>query len=297
MIPVSVVIPIHNNEKTLDRCIQSALKQGTVEIILVNNNSTDSSRNIAETYTSESNVSLHDCTPQGSAHARNMGLELSTSNYIQFLDADDYLLEDKLNKQLDLIGKADIVSSAYKVIEEGYEENKSIEEHIWKGLILGTLGVTSSMLFRKSALEKAGAWDPSISNNQEYDVLFRILQQGGQLVSSSEIGTVKDNRSISSISKTTVATYPIIAISLRQKIEKHLKEKNLITDELDSILHRFYYDKICWLFQHDQNNAQILYKEIFSDPEKRKAIPFGKRILENLFGFGNLRALKAKLSS
>jgi len=298
MIPVSVVIPFHNNEQTLERCIRSALCQnnGENQILLIDNNSTDNSAKLAASFEGNQNVNVYKCTEPGSAHARNLGLDLSIYDFIQFLDADDHLLVDKLSLQLKAINTADVISSAYETEEENFSEKKLLSKNIWEGLILGTLGVTSSMLFKKSAVLRAGKWDIAIPNNQEYDLIFRILKTGGSVVTQNEFTTIKDNRQVNSISNTTKALYPMTAVTLRQQIEEYLSTNNLITPSLDTTLYRFYYDKICWLHSYDPEQAIYLYNQLFSDSEKRKVIPYFKRILESLLGFGNVRKIRAKFS-
>ena len=99
----SVVIPFYNAEATLIRSIDSVLAQQnvTLEILLIDNNSTDKSLTIAQSYADKyPRVTLAIESNQGANHARNLGLSLATKEWIQYLDADDKLLPLKIFNQL-----------------------------------------------------------------------------------------------------------------------------------------------------------------------------------------------------
>lgn len=93
MAKVSIIVPIYNVEKYLDRCIKSLINQTLydIEIVLVNDGSTDSSKKIAEKYSKIDNrIVLINKENEGGSIARNTGLNLATGEYIMFLDSDDY---------------------------------------------------------------------------------------------------------------------------------------------------------------------------------------------------------------
>lgn len=91
---VSVVIPIYNMEKYLERSIQSLLKQSLqdIEIILVNDGSSDSSLEICKRYESiDKRVKVINKSNAGVSSARNAGLDIATGDYIGFIDPDDWV--------------------------------------------------------------------------------------------------------------------------------------------------------------------------------------------------------------
>ena len=91
---VSIIIPIYNVEKYLQQCLESICNQTLqeIEIICVNDGSTDNSRNIAYEYAhKDSRICIIDSENQGLSSARNQGLARARAEYIQFLDADDYV--------------------------------------------------------------------------------------------------------------------------------------------------------------------------------------------------------------
>lgn len=91
---VSVIVPYYNEEKHLERCIESIISQtySCLEIILVNNCSDDSSKEIAEGYALKDNrIVLIECNEKGLYFARNKGLEYFNGEYVVFVDSDDCL--------------------------------------------------------------------------------------------------------------------------------------------------------------------------------------------------------------
>jgi len=91
---ISVIVPIYNVEKYLPQCLDSIIHQtyGNLEIILVNDGSIDSSREICFKYRSaDTRVVLIDKSNGGLSDARNMGCSIATGDYISFVDSDDVL--------------------------------------------------------------------------------------------------------------------------------------------------------------------------------------------------------------
>ena len=102
---LSIIVPVFNTEKYLDRCILSLLHQGleewNYEIILVNDGSTDGSLSICKRYSSEhTNIRMISQPNQGLSAARNTGIHNARGKYICFVDSDDYLEEMGLAKLL-----------------------------------------------------------------------------------------------------------------------------------------------------------------------------------------------------
>lgn len=127
MIRVSIIVPIYNVEKYLDRSIQTLMKQTLqeIEIILVNDGSTDSSLEICKKYAQlDKRIYIIDKENGGVSSARNSGLEAANGEYIAFCDPDDYveldMYESMYKKIIDT--NADICISNYIV-----ENNKGMK--------------------------------------------------------------------------------------------------------------------------------------------------------------------------
>lgn len=101
MIKSSVIIPVYNTKEYLDECIQSVLSQTQkeTEIIIVDDGSTDGSREIIEEYENEyENIIAIYQSNQKLGAARNVGVKVASGKYIYFLDSDDYIETDLLEK-------------------------------------------------------------------------------------------------------------------------------------------------------------------------------------------------------
>ncbi len=182
----SIIIPYRNAAATLDRAIRSVLAQTEMdwELLLVDNKSVDNGPNIAagrQALHPTRITCLREDRP-GAPHARNHGLAAAQGEFVQFLDADDELLPDKLSHQLTL-------ARAYPTGPIGggyyYHDLKGRitkvtpgEESIWVSLMAGRVGITSSMLFRRDQLTAVGGWDPTLAGSQEYDLLLRLARAG-----------------------------------------------------------------------------------------------------------------------
>lgn len=117
---ISIIVPVYNNYDYLDKCIKSLLNQTykNIEIILINDGSTDNSLSILKKYASkDKRIVLIDKKNEGVSKARNVGIKKSTGKYITFCDSDDYLELDAIETiYYTLINnKADVVRSNYKV--------------------------------------------------------------------------------------------------------------------------------------------------------------------------------------
>ncbi len=98
-IAVSVIVPIYNVENYLAECLDSLERQTlkNIEVILVNDGSTDGSAEIAGKYVSRNrNFTLINRENGGLSAARNTGMKMASGKYLYFLDSDDYLLDDAL---------------------------------------------------------------------------------------------------------------------------------------------------------------------------------------------------------
>jgi len=92
---ISVVIPVYNAEKYLEQCLLSVVNQtlGDIEIICVDDGSTDNSSNILKEYSKEDNrVNIIKQANNGPGVARNTGLKSAKGEYVSFLDSDDFII-------------------------------------------------------------------------------------------------------------------------------------------------------------------------------------------------------------
>lgn len=126
---LSIIVPVYNVEKYLDQCISSIINQTykNIEIILVNDGSTDDSQKICEKF-AEGNPKIVyiSQTNQGVARARKNGTEIANGKYIGFVDADDYIEPDMYQKLMECRGDFDIVVSQW-FREDGAHSRKAFD--------------------------------------------------------------------------------------------------------------------------------------------------------------------------
>lgn len=111
---VSIIIPIYNVQKYLKKCLDSVINQKykNLEIILINDGSTDNSLDIAINYkNTDKRIKLFSQTNQGLSAARNTGLKNATGKYITFVDSDDYITPDYVSYMYDLLKRNNFKSS------------------------------------------------------------------------------------------------------------------------------------------------------------------------------------------
>lgn len=123
---ISVIIPVYNTEKYIDKCINSVLQQDLeTEIIVVNDGSTDNSKKIIEKYRDK--IIYLEKENGGLSDARNYGLKYATGEYVAFLDSDDFIEKNlflRLEKYIDK--KIDIIKFKIKLVDENYKEIRKI---------------------------------------------------------------------------------------------------------------------------------------------------------------------------
>ena len=118
---VSIIIPVYNVEKYLERCLESIIHQTYrhLEIILIDDGSSDNSGKICDEYANKDEriKAIHQKNGGASA-ARNTGVAAATGDYIAFIDADDYITEDYIDYLYNLIieNNADISSCGYEQV-------------------------------------------------------------------------------------------------------------------------------------------------------------------------------------
>lgn len=131
---VSLIIPVYNVEGYLDKCLQSVEKQTCkdIEVIIINDGSTDNSYEIVKKYVERNeNFQCYTIENRGQGGARNYGLEKARGKYVCFLDSDDYISVDCIEKLLQKAKESDsdvVVCNNYDVDEDGnvieYYKNK-----------------------------------------------------------------------------------------------------------------------------------------------------------------------------
>lgn len=193
---ISIIIPAYNQAEYLEEAIDSAYNQtvSAHEIIVVNDGSTDNTREIAERYMFkqfpgiESPVRVVNQVNKGLSSARNTGIMNSTGDWILPLDADDVLKENAIEKFTQAIHQynADIIAPSFEMF--GVRNGTVIlgQFTIEDFKAANRLGYFS--LIRKAALLEVGGYNPKmIWGFEDYDCWFDLFKRGKTLVSLQDI--------------------------------------------------------------------------------------------------------------
>lgn len=137
---ISIVVPVFNAETTIEKCINSILQQSysNIEIIIVNDGSTDGSKYIIDKYEKQyKNIKAMHTTNKGVSNARNIGIKISTGEFIGFVDSDDSIEKDmykELSHSMILDEKMDlcICCMSKGKNKEVKRENLTKEEVLYK---------------------------------------------------------------------------------------------------------------------------------------------------------------------
>ena len=188
---VSIIIPYYNRERLLERTLWSVKRQTyrPVEIILVDNASTDHSAAVARRFKEEAEDGmtvhlLRENTP-GAAAARNCGLRAAQGEYVYFFDSDDELSEDFLVLAMEraVAEEADVVAApTCMVFENGkrkvrfYGYSHAPELQILTGLLS-----TQTVLVRRDFLQRVGDWNEELPYWNDWEWGLRILLQRPRL--------------------------------------------------------------------------------------------------------------------
>lgn len=160
---ISLVIPVYNVEKYLDKCVQSVLAQtyDNFEVILVDDGSTDSSGKMCDEYAKkDSRVIVYHKSNGGLSDARNFGVERCNADLVSFIDSDDYVAEDYLEYLWYLMKKydADIACANRRVV---YENKKKDDKRVAEDKIIETV-IDSTEAIKLSCYEPdifVSAWN------------------------------------------------------------------------------------------------------------------------------------------
>lgn len=161
---ISIIVAVYNTEKYLERCIESLLKQTykNIEIIIVEDCSTDSSKKILKKYKNQKNIkTFYNKENRGLSYSRNYGLKKATGDFIGYIDSDDYVESDYYEKLMSSIqeNKSDIAICDIKLVDE---QTNTIQRckcytndfNVYNVVNNGFAASTCNKLFKKKIIEK-----------------------------------------------------------------------------------------------------------------------------------------------
>lgn len=203
---ISIIIPMYNAEKYIERCIESIYKQGLAindfEVLIINDGSTDNSpalvRSMMPAYT---NLSLINKVNGGQGSARNLGIDSAVGNYIMFLDSDDYLPDAPfLSKLINIAVCEDVDILEFEMLvhsKDGktYITDKKLEERVvytGEQLLLNGFNPGSSCdkLFSRSFLVSNHFHFETEIAHEDSEFLYRVYPKADKIEYSYTCGYV-----------------------------------------------------------------------------------------------------------
>lgn len=275
---VSIIIPVYNAARHLEKCLNSVLNQtyDNIEVVIVNDGSTDNSKEICELFAEKNKqIKLINQENSGPSVARNSGIKSSTGKYIQFVDSDDTIEKDMTQKYVDSINdEVELVICGYRsiLIETG---NKKIAEKIPKhcGIIhindfLNIFGVYYENWLINSLWNKFYTADVIKKNNIGFDPDIRLgedlLFTLKYIIRCKRINVIPDvlynyiALESGSLTRSYRKNLFINQKMLFQKVKEFLKENNSYNELNQMINKKMYFDSIIVCFENTINQKNSL---------------------------------------
>jgi glycosyltransferase involved in cell wall biosynthesis len=182
----SVVIPLHNKEKSIGACLTSVLRQNfrDFEVIVIDDGSTDGSAMVAAAI-KDPRLKLISRENRGVSATRNEGIQHSSAEFVAFLDADDEwlprFLED-VSRLIQAHPDAGVYTTAIAV-DKGWGRYRlgvrGVPSHPWSGIVPDYYATTncltsSSIVIRRSLLQRAGHFNTTMRTGEDLDMWFRL---------------------------------------------------------------------------------------------------------------------------
>jgi glycosyltransferase involved in cell wall biosynthesis len=308
---LSVIIPVYNCERFIEKSIRSALQQTEVtEVVIVDDGSTDASLALAQQIGYEDpriKIYQHiDKKNKGRSASRNLGLAHVTCEYISFLDADDYYLENRFINDLKVFAKYADCEGVYNAVGFDYYRQatttelespelytvyrKVAPEHLFKNLLYGTCGHfhIDGLTVKKSVFAKTGYFDETLVVAEDTDLFWKMAISSRLFTGVVDRAVAKRGVHEHNIFNNE-ALYQIYNIKMHEQVAIWASKNKISKAIVDDIL------KWIWMLKFKQKNK--LQQDIkawwiffFSQPQLLLSLFFIKyfpivRFRQSLFPF------------
>lgn len=165
----SIIIPLYNYSQYLCECLSSCVTQkevqdGKVEVIVIDDGSTDEPERILETFEKEYRIRWKRTENRGYSAAKNEGIKMSKGEYLIFLDSDDVFTPNSLKKRFDAIGDYDMVHAlAWRYRDgslDGYNKNAKIH--------------AQTVMMRRDVFDKFGLFYEPLRSKSDKEMWYRL---------------------------------------------------------------------------------------------------------------------------
>jgi glycosyltransferase involved in cell wall biosynthesis len=238
---VSVIIPSYNHGNYLPEAIESVYTQKgmNTEIIVVDDGSTDDTRLVVQQFPFVKYIYQSN---QGLSAARNTGIDNSTGNYLVFLDADDWLLEDALSINLQCFKKENsfaFVSGAYKYVFEKIGKTIDIfkevtANHYQQFLVCNYIGMHAAVMYQRWAFDSC-RFDTSLKASEDYDMFLKLARKYPVFHHTQPIAAYRIHGTNMSANIPMMLTYTLKVLKRQEPFLQNESERHL-----------FYKGMRCW---------------------------------------------------
>ena len=256
---VTVIVPVYNVEKYLKRCIDSIINQTFpwLEILCVNDGSKDKSLEILESYAKkDSRIKILTKSNGGLSSARNYGLKNSTCEYVNFIDSDDFIELDTIEKAIaKMSGSIDIVCWGAKLVDEGvgknninfsrgslYHKIKIIgQKKVSDDVILNSTYTVWNKLFKTSILKKfdINFAEGRLFEDNDFTIMYFLHCRDAHFLNDylyyyvQRPGSIMDERCSGTFEKSEDNLY------IFDNLYKHMEKYNFLEEHKRLISNRF----------------------------------------------------------
>jgi glycosyltransferase involved in cell wall biosynthesis len=264
---VSIIIPVYNAEQFIIDCLNSIKNQTykNLQIIIINDGSTDNSLKLIQQFIqNDSRFIVITQENRGCSAAKNKGLELVKGDFVQYLDADDILSNDKIESQVKALSEKSnsiavckTIVFKYSIIDTNIEidtnlimnggNNIDFIANLWGRS--GVMGMVqpNAYLVPISIIKKIGIWDESLSPSPDEDGEYfaRAIFESSNIVFTEGINYYRKIEQVDSLSKAKSLVHAIgLFKTIQKKFEPYLNShfdifKNLYALQLSSCAYQF----------------------------------------------------------
>lgn len=309
---VSVVVPIYNSERYIAECIESIIKQTykNIEIILINDGSKDNSIKVCEKYSKEdTRINIISKDNGGVSDARNVGIEKSRGDYIIFVDSDDILERDSIEKRVENYQKDNLIITGYdsnypsdnsrRTVKHVYSSVEDISyicrSNIIELLELGSLNSPCDKIYDLKILKLNNIFfEKNISLGE--DLIFNL-----EYIKYINKGFIFINRPLyhcmirgnESLCKKYHENIFEVQIKKNQKIREIVESINILTSEKEKILYNRYFKDLIManssIFLHNKKASIIKRLKIIKINMQNQIF---KDIIYNVYKYGEISNLE-----
>ena len=312
MIKISVVMPVYNKELYLEKTLQSILNQTykNFEIIIVNDGSTDNTKQICDEYAKkDSRISVYHIENGGVSNARNTGLKYVTGEYIQFIDGDDCINQGIFEKYISILESKnyDILFSSYNKVDYlgnlldrvdiGYDGEYKKEEILLdfaeQQIKTGYYGCVSNKLLKKDIIRKNRLiFNTTISVAEDLDFFLDVYKYSSDyfFINMESFNYLQNAENTSVLLYDNLDYYIQLLINLKMK--DFLIESGYFYEDNKRILEQRILDYIYYEVFYSKLNKDIIKRKVsnlYNDDKVMSGLT-----IKNVLSFKNIVVLAIK---